>query len=375
MADSNKNDVIDIGKLIKELWNRRKTFYKVLPVVFILSCIYIVSLPRYYRSEVKLAPETENGLEQSGLGSLASSFGFDIGSMATSDAIFPELYPELLGTNDFVTQLFTVTVENEDSTIKTDYYTYLTKHQKRPWWGGLLDPIRKLFAKREEPARQNASQTFNPLHLTKRQSEVADIIKSKLSCSIDRKTSLITIQVMDQDPRICATIADSVRLKIQEFIIDYRTKKARIDVDYYTKLTDEAKAEYEQARQAYARFADSHMNTVLQSVASRQDDLEAEMQLKNNNYTAYNTQLQAAIAKLQQRTPSFTLLQGASIPVKPAGPKRMIFVLMMLILAGVITSARIIIKGRRSESHPSSLENDQIATELDEVRDRKADEI
>ena len=375
MADSNKNDVIDIGKLIKELWNRRKTFYKVLPVVFILSCIYIVSLPRYYRSEVKLAPETENGLEQSGLGSLASSFGFDIGSMATSDAIFPELYPELLGTNDFVTQLFTVTVENEDSTIKTDYYTYLTQHQKRPWWGGLLAPIRKLFAKREEPASQNASQTFNPLHLTKRQSEVADIIKSKLSCSIDRKTSLITIQVMDQDPRICATIADSVRLKIQEFIIDYRTKKARIDVDYYTKLTDEAKAEYEQARQAYARFADSHMNTVLQSVASRQDDLEAEMQLKNNNYTAYNTQLQAAIAKLQQRTPSFTLLQGASIPVKPAGPKRMIFVLMMLILAGVITSARIIIKGRRSESHPSSLENDQIATELDEVRDRKADEI
>jgi len=64
--------------------------------------------------------------------------------------------------------------------------------------------------------------------------------------------------------------------------------------------------------------------------------MENDMQLKYNNYTAYNTQLQAAIAKLQERTPAFSILKGAAIPVKPAGPKRMIFVATMLILAFVV---------------------------------------
>ena len=35
---------------------------------------------------------------------------------------------------------------------------------------------------------------------------------------------------------------------------------------------------------------------------------------------------------MQERTPAFTLLKGASVPVKPAGPKRMLFVLGMLIM-------------------------------------------
>ena len=40
-----------------------------------------------------------------------------------------------------------------------------------------------------------------------------------------------------------------------------------------------------------------------------------------------------ARAKLQEKTPSFTTLIGATVPIKPAGPKRMLFVAFMLVLA------------------------------------------
>ena len=56
------------------------------------------------------------------------------------------------------------------------------------------------------------------------------------------------------------------------------------------------------------------------------------MAMKLNTYNAMNSQLQASRAKLQERTPSFTVLSGASVPIKPAGPKRMIFVAAMLFL-------------------------------------------
>ena len=63
------------------------------------------------------------------------------------------------------------------------------------------------------------------------------------------------------------------------------------------------------------------------------EDIENDMQLKFNAYSTINNQLEAAKAKVQERTPAFTILKGAAVPIKPAGPKRMLFVLFMLILA------------------------------------------
>ena len=42
------------------------------------------------------------------------------------------------------------------------------------------------------------------------------------------------------------------------------------------------------------------------------------------------TQYQAAKAKVQERTPAFTVIQGAAVPLKAAGPRRTIFVISML---------------------------------------------
>ena len=61
------------------------------------------------------------------------------------------------------------------------------------------------------------------------------------------------------------------------------------------------------------------------------------MQLKYNTYTTLMTQYQAAKAKVQERTPAFTVVKGAAVPIKPAGPKRMIFVIGMCMLATIIT--------------------------------------
>jgi uncharacterized protein involved in exopolysaccharide biosynthesis len=50
----------------------------------------------------------------------------------------------------------------------------------------------------------------------------------------------------------------------------------------------------------------------------------------------------AAKAKIQERTPAFTVIKGASVPVKPSKPKRMVFVALMLILGFCFTSLYIL---------------------------------
>ena len=56
------------------------------------------------------------------------------------------------------------------------------------------------------------------------------------------------------------------------------------------------------------------------------------------------TQLQSTKVKLQEKTPAFTTLKSAMVPVLPEGPKRMLFVIGMMILAFVLTSVYVLRK-------------------------------
>ena len=70
----NNPEVIDLRVVAKKIWDNRKLFYKVLPIVFVVSCAYIFAQPRYYTADAKLAPEMGNSATGS-IGSIASAFG------------------------------------------------------------------------------------------------------------------------------------------------------------------------------------------------------------------------------------------------------------------------------------------------------------
>ena len=344
--ENNKKAPIDLGKIFKTLWKNKKYFFIVLPIVFVLSCVYILALPRYYKTSIIIAPEIDNPKTGGSLGSLASNFGLNLSNLQTADAITPMLYPELIKDYGFVASFWEVPVEDKKNDIKTTYFDYLQNHQKTAWWSPAIEGIKGLFKSEEEEGKASSkkSSQINPYTLTKKQSDVVGAIQGNVKLSYDKKTYAITISVEDQSPVICKTIADTVTHKLQAFITDYRTRKARIDTEYYQKLMDKAKKEYEEVRDKYVHMADANTDVILESVNSKLEDLENDMQLKYNTYTMLQTQYQAAKAKVQERTPAFTIIKGAEVPMKPAGPKRMIFVAAMLILATFILSIWILIK-------------------------------
>lgn len=338
MEDNKKNiEVIDLRVIFKKILANKKLYFKVLPIVFVLSCAYILCIPRTYTSSLSLAPEMNNSSSLGGtIGSLASSFGFDLGSMETSDAINPMLYPDLMEDNGFIVGLFDIKVVSADGEIKCNYYDYLTKHQDEPFWSKGIGSIKNLFAEKETPIK--GSSKSSPYMLSKKQDGIVEGIRKDITISIDKKTAVITITAQAQDPLICKTLADSVKERLQVFITNYRTSKSRIDEEYYKNLATEAKHEYEKARQLYGSYADANTDLQLASLRSKQEDLENDMQLKYNAYSTMMTQYQAAKAKVQERTPAFTIVKGAAVPVKASGPKRMIFVLSMLFFAFIATT-------------------------------------
>lgn len=329
--------IIDLQRVKKHLLKKWKLLLFPTLIVAVLSAIIIVQIPRYYTTQVMLAPE-EDGTSVSSLSDLASSFGFDLGSMTSSDAIYPMLYPDLFESNDFVVGLFDIHVETLDEKVKTTYLDYLQNHQKFAPWDPIFVSIKEFFSSKPKIKKAKGQENVvDPFMLSDSEFQLVEGVKKCIQCSVDKKTNVITINVTDQDPLVCATLADSVCSRLQNFITNYRTSKSRKDYEYYSKLAKEAKYEYDIATAKYSAYCDSHRDAILQAYISERDDLENEMQSKYNAYNLLNTQLQAAKAKIQERTPAFTMLQNASVPTKPEGPKRMIFVVVMTFLAFVVS--------------------------------------
>lgn len=340
-AQLKQMDLISFVKIVKKY---KKIFCIALSIVFIISAVYIYSVPRYYTTETSLAPEEESNSFSGGqLNSIASSFGIDLNNMNSTDAITPLLYPSLMDDDKFVVDLFKIKIRTIDNTIVTDYYSYLTKYKKSSWISKCLKGITS-FLKSSNTTNKAYDAAKTPYCLSKKDAEIVTEIKKDIRISVDKATGVITVFATAQDPLICQILADSVTQNLKTFIINYRTAKAKEDVEHYKRLMDESLDIYRKARNQYAYYADANNDVMLESVKSKLEELENDMQLKYNQYTSYNTQYQIAVAKLREKTPVFTKLQGASVPQKPAGPKRILTIIGALLFTFFIILAIIISK-------------------------------
>ena len=342
---NNENIFIGLKNMFSNLWQKRKVFYWVWPITFVLSCVWILPQPRTYKCTTTIAPESSDESLGGGLSSLASSFGINLGSNG-QDAIYPQLYPKLFESTEFLSELCDIQIVTKDGELQTDYFDYLANHQKK---NVLLFPMYWTMGKLQQlmhkdvPAPKGANgERFNPFYLDRKTSLLFEQIKMNISCTYSQTTEIVTITVSDQDPLVSALMADSVKAHLQDYITKYRTKKARLDYEYYLSLYSNAKMEYDQAVKQYADFCDKNQNIVSTTVRVRKDELENEVNRKNGVMDVLFTRLEAAQAKVQEATPAFITIKNSTVPYRASKPKRMIFVLTMLILSTIGTAAWIL---------------------------------
>ena len=339
-SQGRKFQPIDFGAIWQAIKKHRKLYYVALPVAVLLAFLIEKSIAPYYKCQVILAPEAGAGGGGTGqLASLASSFGVSLGGgNAGGDAITPSLYPDLMKSTDFKTSLFPIKVHGKKDKTSMTYYDYLKNEWKTPWWEDFFG----LMAPEKQP-----DTLVNNFELTGEQARIAGMINKNVVCKIDKKTGLISISVTAQDSYIVALLADSVKTRLQDFLTDYRTQKSRYDLEYAEMLQVQAKKDYEHARQKYVEFVDANQDVVLESIRQKQTDLENDLQLQYNNYNTLCAQVLAYKAKVQEATPAFTILQRATVPLGPAGPKRSQILFVCLFLTALFTTLYILYKEKQ----------------------------
>jgi len=346
MAENNESQMIDLRAAFRNLWAKRRVFYIVVPTAFVLSAALILCVPRYYRSSVLLAPESQS-MASGMIGSLASSFGFDLGS-GGSEAINPQLYPDIVKTTDFLVGLFSVRVATSDGKFEGTYYEYMNTQRRYPFWKAAKlavgRAVRKCFGSKATGRPGRGVDEVDPFWLTRSQNSLVEAMRTDIVCAIDKKTDAISVRVEAQDKLVAATMADSVCQHLQNFMTAYRTQKAKDDIEYYSRLIEESKVDYEKASREYINYKDSHSGLALERYKIEAENLQNEMELKYSVYSSFQKQYLASCAKLQEDTPAFTIVQSACVAEKPAGPKRVIFVLAVTLLATFIAAFMLVRK-------------------------------
>jgi capsular polysaccharide biosynthesis protein len=335
--------------LAHKLYVHRKTLYKSAIIGAVLGVIFALGTLKTWTSTVVLAPEMASEAGLSGkMGSLASLAGINLGASST-DAIYPELYPQMIESTPFVVGLFDVQVTTLDSTVQTNLYDYIENVQKKSWseypiqW--VQSGVRSIVSMFVTNPFKQSSDKIDPFYLSLDQEKVVSKVQtSMVSAFVNKSDQLITLSATTQDPLVSATLVDSVRERLQQEIIAYRTKKARHDMEYYQGLVEESRQEYKKLEQKYARYTDEHQNPFLTTIKAERDDLENQMQTAYNVYSQMVQQYEASKAKVQEATPSFTIIQPASISTKPSSTPKIVVALGWTFLFVFVTALWILVR-------------------------------
>ena len=337
---NNHNDEeieIDLMDLLRKVIGIRKKIYKAAGIGLVIGIIVAISIPKQYTVEVTLSPEMGNN-KGGGLSGLAASF---LGSGVTmgdgTDALNASLSADIVSSTPFLLELSAMEIPISKNEVMA-LSIYLDE-ESSPWWsyvigfpGMVIGGVKSLFTGGDEPiSYDKASQ--GAIELSKKELKKIETLKKMISASVDKKTSMTSVAVTFQTPRVAAVVADSVVKKLQEHIIDYRTSKAKEDCGYLEKLFKERQQEYYAAQQKYADYLDSHDNIILQSVRAEQERLQNDMSLAYQVYSQVASQLQVARAKVQEEKPVFAVVEPAVVPLEPSGTSRKVYVLVFIFLS------------------------------------------
>ena len=334
---------IDWQDLLSKAWRGKKFIITVTVVFMFLGLISSLTMTRLYTSKVTLVPELGKSTSSS-LSSLSSMLGLGGMTMGSSaDAYHVTVYPEVVASTPFVAKMFDMRVTDPKKGIDTTLIGYLSRERFSIGnvIGYVTKPIFSLFSNKEEETKGNELNLF---HLTKEQDRIVKTMNKAIQVDVDKKTGETTIQVTMDNPVIAATVADTVCKHLREYIVEYRTRKAREDLENYKKIADESYQRYLKASKAYAYYQDHNSGLILNAVISEGSRLSNELQIASQLYQQMKLQAEMARGKVIDEKPVFAIIQPATVPLLPQNSRAK--VLLIWTFVGFILSCAWVLYGK-----------------------------
>jgi len=188
--------------------------------------------------------------------------------------------------------------------------------------------IRGLFKGKTSSPLEKSKLSFT---LTSEQSKSCGELAGRIKVKNGESAGTINISVEMQDPLVAAQLTDSVVKCLTKYVIDYRTQKAKNDLEFIQERFDEAKDKYIKAQEALAYYRDQNKNIILASSKTEEERLVGDFTLTSTLYNSLAQQLEQAKIKVQENTPVFKIIEPVKMGGKSKPNSSLILVVMTLL--------------------------------------------
>jgi uncharacterized protein involved in exopolysaccharide biosynthesis len=310
---------------------KEKVWVVLITLLFTIGGIaYALFAREEFVSTGKILPEFQSkagglgGLAQfAGLASLA---GVDLSSAAAgggSDAIRPDLYPDVLKSTPFFLELLKIKVrtkDNKEMLFSQFYDTFVLDNDIK-----------------EKDTKINFPTSNQYIAVSYQTEKNLKDLRERIGGVIDKKTGLITVTVKLPDPVVATIITDYSMNFLTNYITNYRTEKSKQDLKFLAERLDAAKGKYYSNQTKKAQYSDQNQLSMmkLQSADLQRERIESDYKISSTFYNTLLQKYEEAKLKLQQETPVIKVLEPPVVPNKRSEPKRAIVVILATFLGGI----------------------------------------
>jgi uncharacterized protein involved in exopolysaccharide biosynthesis len=308
---------IDFKAFFKVLWKEKWLIIGITVLFTFGGAWYAFNAREEFVSEGKILPEVSGsgGSSLGGLANLVGIGGFELGLKNNTDAIRPDLYPDVIKSTPFFLEIFEQNFidKNGDSILFDTFYHIEIEDSKE-----LKDKDLTTFK-----GKPNGIIVVNRLT----ENRIKELTE-RISGTIDKKSGVISISAKMPDPVIAAEIAKYAMNYLTNYVTDYRTEKVKQEVDFLGRKVAAAKGVYYKDQSRKASYADRYAAPTirLHSADVQRERLESEYKLSSTVYSELLKKYEEAKIKLQQETPVFQVLEPPVVPTLKSEPKRAILI-------------------------------------------------
>lgn len=356
--EESSRDEIDLIWVFLIFWKKRKVIYITIALFFLIGAVKVFVSQEEFIAEVKLIPETGQQSSLSGLTGLARQFGVTNVTRAPEEGIPSKYYPDIISSLPLLLPLLEYEIYVPEADENKSVYDYFIDHQSR---SPFITTLRKYtirlpftiigwFSSQPEKVEvSTASKSFQQhtnqvISLTNREWSVIRRLQSRIQVEVGRESGIVRLTAKFPDPAIAAEIANKVTSLLSDYITEYRTEKARIDMEFVKERHDDAKKRFELSQERLARFRDENRGQLTEMARTQEQRLSSEYDLAFNVYNAVSSKLEEARIKVQEETPVVKILEPAAVPNQSSEPKIGLTLIVFFILGGISGSMLIFLK-------------------------------
>lgn len=352
MNSENIEEGMDLTELFVKIKAKSKTVYISILAAFVLAIVIVVLTPKQYKTEISLLAESNSKGSASGLlgqlgglsgANLGSLMGLDFNGGSGSDALTPDLYPNIVKSTTFLMEILSKTIEEPESKSKITVAHYLSDYSK-PSISGIAAYLIDKLKNGNDDELISKNIPGQPLKLSRKQANLVEALSDLIEVDVIKsgggltggESKIINVSIEMQDPLLSAVLAELVVTNLKHYIINYNTGKAKQDLEFIDARYLEARERYYKTQKALADYDDSNINVILASVRTNRQRLETENSLASSLYNSLAQKLEQSKIIVQDRTPVFTVIEPAKIPLKKSKPKTSLILISMLFVGGFV---------------------------------------